>query len=986
MKSKTIILIIVITAGMCTLISGAKDYLPGNDTLLSLTRYVDPIIGTGGHGHTYPGASMPFGMVQLSPDTRLTGWDGCSGYHYSDSIIYGFSHTHLSGTGCSDYGDILLMPVTGKTETGNYQYSSSFKHGTETARPGYYSVFLEKPEVKAELTVSKRAGFHKYSYKSKKKAGVVIDLKHRDYVSESWIEVVSNTEIQGFRRSRAWAEDQKVYFYIIFKKPFDSYGITSDDKLLTGQSKANGKNIKAWVQYKNMKDEPVMIKVGLSAVSTDGAYLNVSKEIPGWDFDEVINQATREWNKELMKIEVEGGTEDDRRNFYTALYHCMLSPNLYCDVDGQYRGRDNQIHVAGDFENYTVFSLWDTYRAEHPLFTLIDQKRTSYFIKTFLAQYQQGGLLPVWELSANETFCMIGYHAVPVIADAYIKGIRNYDVPLAIQAMKKSSMSDRSGLKYYRQFGFIPDDLESESVSKTLEYSYDDWCISQVVKYSGNTDDYLAYIRRAQFYKNVFDPSTGFMRARSNGGWYKPFYPAEVNNHYTEANSWQYSFYVPQDISGFMNLLGGKEKFASKIDELFSTSQDITGRPQADITGLIGQYAHGNEPSHHIAYLYDYAGQPWKTQQKVHQIITEMYKAKPDGLCGNEDCGQMSAWYVMSAMGFYPVCPGQSQYAMGSPLFRSITLNTENNKKFVIKAENLSKDNFYIRSATLNGKTYSKCYLDHSDIINGGELLLNMGSEPEKNCGISDEDIPGTAINDNLLLTVPVINSKNRTFTGKAEITMSADTHDTRIYYTVDGTEPDTTSLLYQSPVVITATTKVRAVAYQYDLGYSFVVDSKFYRLMQEWSIKLITQPDPQYSGGGAEVLIDGISGNNNWRLGGWIGFWGKNIEAIIDLGKIQKINKLSADFIQDSKAWIMMPEEVEFSVSDDGTNFRTAGITHNEVPQNDENILSREFSLKQELYGRYIKVNVKNAGKLPAWHISSGNDSWTFIDEISVE
>jgi predicted alpha-1,2-mannosidase len=878
------------------------------------------------------------------------------------------------------------MPVSGNVETNNYQYASSFRHMNETARAGYYSVYLEKPKVKAEFTVTRRAGFHKYTFEYGKKAGVVIDLKHRDEVIESWIEVISNTQIQGMRRSKAWAENQTVYFYIIFQKPFDSYGITTDDKLCNGINKAEGKNIKLLVNYKNIKQEPLLIKIGISAVSTDGAYINLLQEIRSWNFEEVSEKAKQEWNKELSKIIVEGGTYEDRVNFYTALYHCMLSPNLYCDVDGQYRGRDNRIHLAKDFEYYTVFSLWDTYRAEHPLFTIIDQRRTVYFIKTYLEQYQQAGLLPVWELSANETNCMIGYHAVPVIADAFVKNIRNFDLSLAFQAMKNSSLQDYYGLKYYRQFGHIPGDLEPESVSKTLEYAYDDWCISQVAKFLGRTDGYLEYIKRAQYYKNVFDPSTGFMRAKWNGGWYKPFNPSEVNNNYTEANAWQYSFYVPQDINGMITLFGGKEKFAEKIDELFSTEQNLSGRPQADITGLIGQYAHGNEPSHHIAYLYDYAGQPWKTQQKVHQILADMYNANPDGLCGNEDCGQMSAWYVLSAMGFYPVCPGQLQYALGSPLFKKITVNLENNKKFIINAENISPGNFYIRSGSLNGHKYSKCYINHNDITSGGELVFIMDNEPEKTFGSKDDDIPKTGISDNLILPVPVITSDSRIFRNRTEVVISEWTPDIKIFYTLDNTEPDTSSSIYKIPLVIISNTTVKAVAYSDDLGYSFTVKSEFFKLPEGRTIKLLTQPDPQYSAGGAEILMDGISGNKNWRLGGWLGYWGKDAEVIIDLGSPQKINQISSDFLQDSKSWIMMPCEVVILTSDDGSNFRIIATVKNDVPQNTEEILIKEFKLKQEISTRYIKITGRNQGKLPQWHISAGKDSWTFIDEITIE
>ncbi|MCX6257063.1 MAG: GH92 family glycosyl hydrolase [Bacteroidia bacterium] len=949
-------------------------------------QYVDPMIGTGGHGHTYPGASMPFGMVQLSPDTRLDGWDGCSGYHYSDSIIYGFSHTHLSGTGCSDYGDILLMPVSGKVELDHYKYASHFSHKNEKASAGYYSVYLDKPEVKAELTAGKRAGFHRYSFNNEKKANLVIDLKHRDQVIDSWIEVVSNTEIQGMRRSKGWADDQVLYFYAVFSKAFDSYAIAKDDIFQKNIKRAEGTDIKAYVSYKNTGGQPVMVKVGISSVSCESAFQNVFKEFTGWDFDLAVANAEKEWNKELGKIQVEGGNPDQMKTFYTALYHCMLTPNLYSDADGGYRGRDKKIHHATDFDYYTVFSLWDTYRAEHPLFTIIDQNRTNSFIKTFIAQYEQDGLLPVWELSACETNCMIGYHSVSVIADAFVKGIRNYDINKALIAMKNSANQHNSGLDFYHSMGLIPGDMEAESVSKTLEYSYDDWCIAQVSRYLGRVNDYMDFIRRSQFYKNVYDPSSGLMRARWNGAWYSPFDPAEVNNNYTEANAWQYSFYVPQDVSGLIGLMGGKDKFVAKLDEMFTTKTDLTGRQQADISGLIGQYAHGNEPSHHMAYLYDYAGQPWKTQQKVRQIMDEMYSAKPDGLCGNEDCGQMSAWYVMSALGIYSLCPGQLQYAIGSPLFPKVTINLENKKKFIIRAENLSRENFYIQSASLNGKDYTKCYLNHNDIMNGGELIFTMANTPAKQRAVADPDVPQTIITDNLIVPVPVIESSGKTFKNKMNVEIKAVCQGVKLFYSTDGSVPDTSSKKYQLPLEITANTTIKAIAFSPELGYSFPAEAHFFKAPEGRNIQLITAPDPQYASGGADVLIDGILGNTNWRLGGWLGFQGKDVEAIIDLGKKQNISNLSVDLLQDMGAWIMMPPSVDFYASDDGNSYKLVATAKSDVPEKEEKTIAKKLSSKVELNARYIKVKINNFGKLPAWHMSAGNPAWTFIDEISVE
>jgi predicted alpha-1,2-mannosidase len=620
-------------------------------------KYVNPFIGTGGHGHTFPGPTVPFGMVQLSPDTRLKGWDGCSGYHYSDNVIYGFSHTHLSGTGCSDYGDILLMPTVGKPKFGNKQYASPFKKENERASAGYYTVFLEKPKVKVELTATTRSGLHKYTFPKSTSANIILDLTHRDRVKQGEINFVGNTEITGKRVSAAWANNQMLFYVIQFSKPFTKSGIVKANVINESLKHDTGSLLKAFVSFNTEEEEVIYARVGISAVSIENARKNLAEEQPEFDFEKVKNNAAFLWNNELNKINVESTDEESKQKFYTALYHCMISPNMYMDVDGSYRGRDFQIHQTPSFNYYTVFSLWDTYRALHPLLTLIDKERTSDFINTFIKQYEEGGRLPVWELSSCETDCMIGYHAIPVIAEAFMKDVKNFNQEKAYAAMKNSAMEDRNGLRSYKENGYIKFMGEGQNVSRTLEYAYDDWCIAMVAKQMGKTEDYLYFTKRALNYKNLFDPSTGFMRPKQDV-FMSPFDPYRVDHNYTEGNAWQYSFYVPHDLSGQMNLLGGKEKLAAFLDSLFTTSSKLTGHSPPDITGMIGQYVHGNEPSHQIAYEYNYAGQPWKTQAMTRRIMNEMYHAAPDGLAGNEDCGQMSAWYVMSALGFYAVCPG----------------------------------------------------------------------------------------------------------------------------------------------------------------------------------------------------------------------------------------------------------------------------------------------------------------------------------------
>jgi predicted alpha-1,2-mannosidase len=711
------------------------------------TKYVDPFIGTGGHGHTFPGATVPFGMVQLSPDTRLHGWDGCSGYHYSDKKIYGFSHTHLSGTGCSDYGDILLMPTVGKIQFSNKKYSSAFKKKDETASAGYYSVFLEKPKVKVELTSTTRTGLHKYTFPKSSSVNIILDLTHRDRVKDGEINITGNNEITGMRISKEWADNQMLYFVIQFSKPFTQSGIAKADVVNSSSKHETGSLLKAFVSFETANDEVIYARVGISAVSIDGARKNLEAEQPDFNFKKTRRNAEDAWNKELSKIEVEGNDEHNLRTFYTALYHCMIAPNTYQDVDGKYRGRDFKVHKTNDFTYHTVFSLWDTYRALHPLLTLIDRKRTSDFINTFIKEYEEGGRLPVWELSSCETWCMIGYHSIPVIADAYLKGVQGFDAAKAFEAMKFSAMEDRNGLKCYKANGYIKCDGDKENVSRTLEYAYDDWCIAMMAKKLGKPEDYNYFIKRAQSYKNLFDASTGFMRPRQED-FMTPFNPYKVDHNYTEANSWQYSFYVPQDLSGQMKLLGGKEKLAAFLDSLFSASTKLTGHKQSDISGMIGQYVHGNEPSHQIAYEYDYAGQPWKTQAMTRRIMSEMYHDQPDGLAGNEDCGQMSAWYVLSALGFYAVCPGSEHYAIGSPLFDKAVIHLENGKSFIIQTQGNGNGKPYIQSAALNGTPYSKSYLKYDDVANGGTLEFNMSAEPNKNWGSGEGDVPVTKIEE----------------------------------------------------------------------------------------------------------------------------------------------------------------------------------------------------------------------------------------------
>lgn len=723
--------------------------------------YVDPFIGTGGHGHTFPGAVVPHGMVQLSPDTRIYDWDSCSGYYYPDSTINGFVHNHLSGTGCCDWGDVLLMPTVGEQRyepTGSKNqtlaYASPFSHANETATPGYYSVLLDRYNVKAELSSTKRAGIHRYTFPESKEAGFILDLDYSlqgQTNREMTIDVISDTEIQGHKNTAYWAYDQPINFYMKFSKPF-TYTIVSDSVAMD-EGGILMPRMKALLHFNTTKDEQVLVKVGISAVDIEGARRNVETEIPAWDFEKVRKDARNEWNRLLSKINIKTENKDQKTIFYTALYHTAIAPALFTDVDGRYFGMDHKIH-QGDAEKpiYTVFSLWDTFRALHPLMTIIDPKLNQEFIRSLIIKHQEGGIFPKWDMASNYTGTMIGYHAVPVIVDSYVKGYRDFDVNEAYKASLRSAEYDTTGIKcpqwlipyvmpvgrYYKNtIGYIPSDKDNESVAKALEYAYDDWCISVLADSLGDKENAAKYDKFARYYGNYFDPSVRFMRGKdSKGKWRTPFNPYASNHRnddYCEGNAWQWSWFVPHDVDGLVNLMGGREGFISKLDSLFTVDSKLEGEAvSADISGLIGQYAHGNEPSHHIIHLYNYVNEPWKTQELADRVLQTLYFNDPDGLSGNEDCGQMSAWYILNSMGFYQVCPGKPVYSIGRPLFDEVTIPLQNGKTFTVITKNNSKENKYIESATMNGKSLTTPFFTHNDIVSGGTLEIIMTNQPTK--------------------------------------------------------------------------------------------------------------------------------------------------------------------------------------------------------------------------------------------------------------
>jgi len=747
----------------------------------SLTRYVNPFIGTREMGHTFPGAVVPFGFVQLSPDTDTIPYevDGqynpevyrtCAGYQYNDPTIVGFSHTHFSGTGHSDLGDILLMPTVGMIQLniGTSRnpasgYRSSYRKETEMAAPGYYRVHLDNPDVEAELTATPRCGFHRYTFPETDSAHLILDLNHGIYnyagkVRWAYLRILNDSLITGYRITSGWGRTRYIYFAMAFSKSFKSYGFRDDTPMVykgfwrkfnqqDNFPEMAGKSLKAHFDFSTTTGEPILVKIGLSAVSVEGALKNLKQELPGWDFDGVVTEANKAWDKELQRIRIDA-SEDEKVVFYTALYHALIHPSLYQDVDGKYRGIDTDVHQAYGFTNYTVFSLWDTYRALHPLLTLLYPSRTADMVNSMLAHFDQSpeGMLPVWSHHGNENWCMIGYHSIPVIADALVKGVRGFDAAKALKAsITTARNSTYTGVKEYMELGYVPEDRVTNSASITLEYAYDDYTLAQLanaVARKGMLADIVKlyalkqgedFLRRSDNFRNLFDTTTGFVRPRNaDGSWKEPFDPLNTHGQgFIEGNSWNYSFYVPQDVPAMISLMGGEEAFTARLDSLFSMHLDDRYFAETeDVTrvGLIGNYVHGNEPSHHVPYLYNWTSQPWKTGERVRQICRTMYRNAPDGLCGNDDCGQMSAWYIFSTLGFYPVCPGNTQYALGIPAFRKASVRLPNGNMLTILKDGINDADAVVGSMTFNGKNLVTPFIDHLELIKGGELIFHMKS------------------------------------------------------------------------------------------------------------------------------------------------------------------------------------------------------------------------------------------------------------------
>ena len=913
----------------------------------TLTSYVNPFVGTDGHGHTFPGAIVPFGQIQPSPDTRLEGWDGCSAYHYSDDTIYGFSHTHLSGTGCEDYGDVLLMPVDELQmrdikfgDSMRLNYCFAFSHNDEAAQPGYYSVKPFEGRIttvkQVELTADRRVAYHRYTF-GQRMNGIVLDLRHRDVLLSGKI-MQKDGLIVGWRESSAWNPDQHLHFAIRSSVPIEGVRM-SDDSTQAVLLLPNG-------------TEQVELQVAISGVDIQGAINNLNAA-EYKDFDAARQGADSTWEAALGKLRVEGGTDEQKRCFYTALYHCMTAPYLWSDADGRYRGTDNEIHtVDPGREVYTVFSLWDTYRALHPLLTQIEPERTVDFVYTAMKNFEQGGELPMWELASHETHCMIGYHAVPMILEAYIHlaepdgTLAGYTPKQLLDAMVATSNRTEAHREYARQ-GYLSSEVDNESVSKTLEYAYDDWCIAQMAEIAGDTATARTYWIRSQSWHNIID-SNGFAHAKRNGGWVTPFDPTEVNNHYTEANSWQYSTYVPHDFFSWVKLVGGKDKAIEFLDSLFEGNNAMSGRDQADVTGLIGMYAHGNEPSHHAAWLYSMLGQPEKTEKYVHKILNELYTSKPDGLCGNEDCGQMSAWYVLAAMGMYEVCPGSDMWVETEPLLK--VEGFERLPLAVVLADQKCPDSLRITPCP---------------ICSDWRMQITPGR-------IDTFWVPGTS--DFRLYHV--------------------DEEDGHLYPWMNClAEPDDPwTVMYEIPGM--PTPKITdftfyMCAQQDGRLMSQPVPHRRVRSSTDKKVTYLTQPAPQYTENGPEGMVDNIYGTTNYRIGGWQG-WQGDMVAVVELDKEQTISSVGLDCLENMRSWIFFPKNVKVEYSLDGQSWKAYGEVINTqyaaIHARQEEYNTQIFTVSGTARAKYIKVTAMNYGPLPDWHVSAGEQAWIFVDEIIVK
>jgi len=971
-----------------------------------LSRSVDPFIGTGGHGHTYPGATVPFGMVQLSPDTRLEGWDGCGGFHITDDEVYGFSHTHLQGTGVSDYGDVLLMPTVGPMDTGSVwreRYRDRFVPGSQQAHAGYYRCALERSGIEVELTASDRVGFHRWSLAQKDTLQLIVDLDHRDELINYGMYPLDDSTLVGQRVSNNWAEAQHVYFAMRFNRPFE--WLDQMAELETVEVNGGLEQELSFVPIFSLvfKDvSSVEARVSLSFVDIEGAVKNLNEEAPqATGFDAAQQAAEARWDEALSRIEIDAHDAAERRVFYTAMYHSLTVPNLATDVDGRYRGTDLQVH-SGSIASprYTVFSLWDTFRATHPLLNVLEPERTEVFIDNFIGMHKEGGKLPMWELASNYTGCMIGYHAVPVIADAWAKGLRGFDADAALEAMVAVATSDDLSKPVWDSLGYLPLEKESESVSKSLEYAFDDACIARMAADMGQMDIAQRFGQRAQGWRNLYRPASGFIQPRYGAAWREAFDPTEVTFEYTEANGWQYNFFVPHDVSGHMELMGGPAAYAHMLDSMFNGPSRLSGRHQSDITGLIGQYAHGNEPSHHMAYLPSFVGHPERTQLLVDSICDALYTPAPDGLSGNEDCGQMSSWYVWSALGLYPVTPGSAQYILGTPRFDEARWRLSNGNTLEIAVDRASSEAVYVHGFSINGKPIERTYVTHEELMAGGTWHFDVRDEPvgPEGWGKSKEGWPQEewVLGDEAFVPAPFIDAP-RSYAGDSlEVEMGCVDPQASVWVRVVEDRPGARAVdgAYRGFVPSTGAvtvkgTQVVQLMAERDGHHSAVVSSRIARVNPAFSIDIGFPYANQYAAGGDRALIDGVRGEgDDFRTGDWQGYYGQDADVTVDLGAVYRVKGLSVGVLQDVKSWIWAPSEVTCSTSMDGISFTEYGVQSPQADPKDYTPQTERLQFSGTRKARYLKLHLSqfNGGQIPEWHLGRLNPTWVFADEFDFD
>lgn len=977
-------------------------YLSGSVTSAEklLLQKVDPMIGTDGIGHTFPGATTPFGLVQLSPSTDFKGWNWCSGYHYSDTVLKGFAHTHVSGAGLAGLGDILMMPTSGDVQLlpgsdddPDSGYRSRFSHERESASPGYYQVLLDDYNIDVELTASARVGFHRYRFNDGGRGNVIFDPTHNimESVTASKLEIVSDQVVRGFKQSSGEGGDRTVYFYAHCSKPFVASDISTENSLSAGS-----------VSFDTYKGESIEIKVGISHVSAEGAEANYKMEASKISFDEALDCAKDLWIDKLSKIEFKGYSESQNRVFYTALYHSFISPNLISDVTGEYKVEGVKYH--SDELQYSTFSTWDTYRALNPLFSIIEHRSTADFVNSLVKRHSLHKVeLPVWELVGHDNICMIGYNAVAPMAEAVLKNIDGIDNQSVLDAVvaasndltKHSPNYDVNGMEEYLLLNYVPGDINC-SVSKTVEQNYYDWSIAKVAEKLGDSDLAAQYYRRSLGYRKLYNPETQYLSPKFRTGKWRGMSSSSWNDYvgnYVSGNIWGYSAYVPHDTEGWIKLLGGEDRLAEWLDKVIADTTKIGGDQHLDISGFIGKYGHGDEPSQHIPYLYNFAKQPWKTQYLVRQVMDQLYSDSPDGLINNEDLGQMSAWYIFSSLGFYPVNPSSGDYIIGSPLVDRATINLENGKTFKIRTENNSSSNRYIQSVKFNGTAYPYSYITHDMIMEGGDLLVVMGSKPNKSWGSDSNYTPRSLTTsegeDSVIPFTPYDQISGYTFEQSHEVDLNCLTNDAVIYYTLDGTVPSEKSSVYRSPILLDKSTLVKAVAITEEKNKSFIFEQNYYKAKKiDLDINSVKFSEYPHSFGETDgsMLFDGEVGSLHFGDGKWSGWKKDTVTISIDLGEELSISGVNLGYLNHNKVWIFQPKSITVIIPQEGEDYISSKDILLSKSMEGSRLNRREYFSFKDIVSRYVTVQVICHNKIPSWHAAAGEKPLLFLDELMIE